>query len=346
QTADPLRPRTTANQHAVALLQMSGVDADERKLTDKRVGHDLEGQGRKRRLVVGGALNLFPRVGVNALDGQNIERRRQIVHHGVEHGLNALVLEGGPTDHREDFHLERRTAQFGLANGFAFDALVHQLILIVFFDDGLDQDLMVGGGFLLQLCRNFLDLILGTQALVIPDDRLHGHEIDDALELVFLADGQLNGDRARIEAFADRIDRVFEVSAHLVHLVNEANARHAVLVGLTPNRLGLRLYSVYGIEHGTSTIKYTQRALDLGGEVHVAGRIDNVDPNIFPNAGGRRRRDRNAAFLLLRHPVHRRGAFMDLTNAVRASRIEQDALRGGGLTGIDVGHDADIPATI
>jgi hypothetical protein len=37
---------------------------------------------------------------------------------------------------------------------------------------------------------------------------------------------------------------------------------------------------------------------------------------------------------------------MDLTNAVRASRIKQDALRGSGLTGIDVGHDADIPATI
>jgi hypothetical protein len=37
---------------------------------------------------------------------------------------------------------------------------------------------------------------------------------------------------------------------------------------------------------------------------------------------------------------------MDLANTVRASCIEQDALRGGGLTGIDVGHDADVPATI
>jgi hypothetical protein len=36
---------------------------------------------------------------------------------------------------------------------------------------------------------------------------------------------------------------------------------------------------------------------------------------------------------------------VDLANAVRASRIKQDALRGRGLTGIDVRHDADIPAT-
>ena len=329
---------------------MSGVDADEGKLTDERVGHDLESQGRKRRLVVGGAFNFFPRVRVNALNRRNIERRRQIVDHGVEHGLHALVLEGGAADHREDLHLQRRAAQrslqFGFANGFAFDVLVHQLVLIVVFDDGFDQDLMVGGGFLLQLFRNLLDLILGAQALVIPDDRLHGHQIDDALELVFLADGQLNGNRAGIEALADGVDGMLEVGAHLVHLVDEANARNAVLVGLAPNGLGLRLDAMHGIEHGAGAVEHAQRALHLGGEVHVAGRIDNVDANVFPDAGGRRRRDGDAALLLLRHPVHRRGAFMDLTNAVRASCIEQDALRGGGLTGIDVGHDADIPATI
>jgi len=31
---------------------------------------------------------------------------------------------------------------------------------------------------------------------------------------------------------------------------------------------------------------------------------------------------------------------------MRLSRIEKDALGRSGLTGIDVGHDADIPATL
>jgi len=31
---------------------------------------------------------------------------------------------------------------------------------------------------------------------------------------------------------------------------------------------------------------------------------------------------------------------------VRASCIEQDSLRRGGLTGIDVRHDADVPAAL
>jgi hypothetical protein len=31
---------------------------------------------------------------------------------------------------------------------------------------------------------------------------------------------------------------------------------------------------------------------------------------------------------------------------VRASGIKKDALRRSGLAGIDVGHDADVPATL
>jgi len=37
---------------------------------------------------------------------------------------------------------------------------------------------------------------------------------------------------------------------------------------------------------------------------------------------------------------------MDLSDAVRSAGIEQDALRRSGLTGIDVGHDTDVPATL
>jgi hypothetical protein len=35
---------------------------------------------------------------------------------------------------------------------------------------------------------------------------------------------------------------------------------------------------------------------------------------------------------------------MHLTDAMRPSRIEKDALGRGGLAGIDVSHDADISA--
>ncbi len=64
--------------------------------------------------------------------------------------------------------------------------------------------------------------------------------------------------------------------------------------------------------------------------------------HVAPLAGGRSGGDGDAALLLLLHPVHRGGAFVHLADLVRAAGVIQDAFGRGGLTGIDVGHDADI----
>ena len=48
-----------------------------------------------------------------------------------------------------------------------------------------------------------------------------------------------------------RID-VIEVRAHAVHLVDETNARNAILVGLAPHRFRLRLHAGDGVEHATA----------------------------------------------------------------------------------------------
>src|ERR1700692_2150377 len=61
---------------------------------------------------------------------------------------------------------------------------------------------------------------------------------------------------------------------------------------------------------------------------------------------GLRLRKRESSLLLLLHPVHDGRSFMHLADTVRLSRIKQDALRRRGLPGIDVGHDADVPATL
>ena len=188
-------------------------------------------------------------------------------------------------------------------------------------------------------------IVFGAHGLVLPDDRLHVDQIDDAFELVFLADGNLNRDGLGIEALADGIDGMLEIRTHLVHLVDEANSRDAVLVGLTPDCFRLRLHAVHRVKHRDRAVEHAQRALDFGREIHVAGRINNVDANVAPGAGGRGGRDGDAALLLLLHPVHGGSAFVHLSDAVRPSRIKQDALGRSGLAGIDVGHDADVPAT-
>ena len=135
---------------------------------------------------------------------------------------------------------------------------------------------------------------------------------------------------------------MIEIRAHAVHLVDEADARNAVLVGLPPHRFRLRLHAGDRVEHRDRAIEHAQAALHLGREIHVAGRVDDVDRDVAPLAGGRGGGDRDAALLLLLHPVHGGGAFMDFADLVSAARVIQDALGGRGFTGIDVGHDADI----
>src|SRR5690606_18122842 len=52
--------------------------------------------------------------------------------------------------------------------------------------------------------------------------------------------------------------------------------------------------------------------------------------------------DGDAPLLLLLHPVHGRGALMDLADLVGLAGVIEDALGGRRLAGVDVRHDADV----
>src|SRR3978361_215218 len=77
-----------------------------------------------------------------------------------------------------------------------------------------------------------------------------------------------------------------------------------------------------------------------------AGRVDDVAPVLVPGAGRRGGRDRDAALLLLLHPVHRGRALVDLTDLVGATGVVKDALGRRRLTGVDVRHDPDVPGLL
>ena len=61
-----------------------------------------------------------------------------------------------------------------------------------------------------------------------------------------------------------------------------------------------------------------------------------------PLARGGRGGDRDAALLLLLHPVHRRRALVDLAHLVGAAGVVEDALGRRRLARVDVGHDPDV----
>ncbi len=214
--------------------------------------------------------------------------------------------------------------------------------LVVSLAHLLDELLAVVLGLVEHVGRNLADDVVGAHGFIVVGNRLHADEVDNAEELVFGTDGELDGDGIRFELADDLIERPFEVCADAIHLVDEADARDTVFVGLAPDGLRLRLDASNRVEHGDRAVEHTERPFHFRGEVHVAGRIDDVDTVIAPEAGRGRGGDGDATLLFLLHPVHDSGPFVDLTNLVGDARIEEDALGRGGLAGIDVRHDADV----
>ena len=308
------------------------------------IGHDLEDEGRERRVLGGGARDLVLGLRVGALDGGDVERARQVVDDRVEQRLHALVLERGAEQHGRDRVGERPGAERAADHlrrnrRLVLEVGLHQLVVVL--RDRVDERVvrLLGGGR--ELGGDLPDRERLPE-LVLVDDRAHLDEVDDADVLVLLADRDLDRHRVRAQAIAHRLDGVHEARARPVHLVDERDARDAVAVGLTPDRLGLRLHARDGVEHGDCAVEDAQRALDLDSEVHVPGSIDDVDAMVAPERRRRRRRDGDAALLLLRHPVHRRGALVHLAELVRAAGVVEDALGRRGLARVDVGHDPDV----
>jgi len=309
----------------------------------------LERQGREWSVILGFADKDHRMIRrIDTLNRRHIERARQIIHHCVEKRLHALVFESRSAQHREDLHVDGRLTQSLLqlfrSRRLTFQKLVQHVVVV--FGDRLDQLHAEGFRLLYQISRNLFDRVLRAHRLVVPHNGTHLDEIDNALEIRFRANRDLDRNRTSAEALADGLDHVLEISTSLVHLIDKANARNLVLVTLPPDGFGLRLHARYGVEQRNRAIEHAQRTLDFSCEVDVARRINNVDTDIVPGAGRCSGRDRNTTLLLLLHIVHRRRAFMHFADAVRNARIEQNALSRSRLTGVDMRHDSDVPATI
>ena len=330
----------------VAGLHMTGVHTHVGQLAEERVSSNLEGECRERLGHGGLAVNLNGLI-VDSVAGDvgNVQRAGQVGGDGVEEGLHTLVLEGGTTDDGVglgiDGELADSTLDFVDGEFFTGEVLLHEFFIGL--SDGLDELLTVFGSAVSEIGGDLFDAgFLARFNLARPHEGLHGEQVDNAVEGVFSADGELQNQRLGAEAIFNGLNRVVEVRAHLVHLVDEADAGDVVLGSLTPHLFGLRLDAFLTVEDGDSAVQHTEGALHLNGEVHVAGGVDDVELGALPVAGGGRGGNGNTAFLFLLHPVHGGSAIVSLTDLVVDTGVEQDALGSSGLTSIDVSHDADI----
>ena len=74
----------------------------------------------------------------------------------------------------------------------------------------------------------------------------------------------------------------------------------------------------------------------------MSGGVDDIYAMALPECGSSSGGNGDTSLLLLLHPVHCRGTIMGLTDLMSSTGVEQNTLGGGGLTSVNVGHNADI----
>ena len=221
----------------------------------------------------------------------------------------------------------------------AFQVAVEQVVIR--FGDLLDHPGAPLRRLALEVGRD-IDGLRGVAELVGPDDRFLLDQVDHAHEIRLEADRHLHRDGVGPQALPDHVQRSVIGGADAVHLVDEADARDAIPVGLAPDRLGLRLDALDGVEDHDPAVEHAQAALDFGGEIDVAGSIDDIDDVVAPGSRDGRRNNGDAALAFLLHPIRDRRPVIDRPNAVRPTGIEEHPLGGRGFAGIDVGNDPDV----
>ena len=343
-TADAFVLTGLGVEHGHAGFNVTGVDAEEAQVADEGVGGELEDEAGHGGLVIVGAGHFFFGAHQGALHFLDVEGRRQVGDDSVEEELNAHVAESGTAHNGND----------SLSDGGLTDA-----VMDVFFRQGTFFEVLFHHGFILfshgfhhfktllfvhvdEVGGDFFFPEVSTLGFLVEHDGLTADQVHNATEFVFDTDGQLEHDGVGLQAVADGLHRAEEVGADTVHLVDEADTGDVVSVSLTPNGFRLGLNAVHAVEHGHSTVEHAQGTFDFDGEVHVAGGVDDVDGLALPLAVGGSRGNGDAAFLFLFHPVHGGLTFVSFTNLVGNASVEKDTFGGGSLTGVNMGHDADI----
>jgi len=95
-------------------------------------------------------------------------------------------------------------------------------------------------------------------------------------------------------------------------------------------------------DHQYGAIQHVQHPLDLGDEVGVTGRVDQVDGDVIDDERHDGRLDRDPALSLQREGVGLGAALLDAADFVDDTGGEQQPLGQRGLTGVYMRQDPQV----
>ena len=127
-----------------------------------------------------------------------------------------------------------------------------------------------------------------------------------------------------------------------VDLVDEDQGRDAEALERPEQQRRLRLDALDRRDHEDGAVEHAEDAFDLGDEVGVARRVDQVDREVADQERGDRGPDRDAALALELERVGLGGAGVDAADVIDGACGVEEPFAEGGLTGVDVGEDSEI----
>ncbi len=149
-------------------------------------------------------------------------------------------------------------------------------------------------------------------------------------------------DDRRGESLGDAREHPFVARAGAVDLVDEQQRGHAQSLEGAHQDACLRLDALDGRDHQDGAVEHRQGAIDLGDEVRVARRVDQVDGQVTDRERRDGRLDRDAALLFERHGVGLRRTGVDAADFLDDAGCIQQPLCEGRLTGVDVCEDPEV----
>ena len=132
----------------------------------------------------------------------------------------------------------------------------------------------------------------------------------------------------------DRLQHAFGIRPAAVDLVHEDERRNAQALHRPHQHARLRLHALDSRDHEHRAVEHVQHALDLGDEVGVAGRVDQVDRDVVDDERNYRGLDRDAALPFEREGIGLSTAFVDASDLADDTGDVQEPLGEGCLTSV------------
>jgi hypothetical protein len=294
-------------------LDLARQDAEHVDPPGERVGDRLEDE---RGRAVRGHLELERLLG----------RRGNPLDEEVEQPGGAEVLGGGAAPDREE-HVGHHGVLKGRRELVPRDLALVEVALherFVGLDDRVDELLAVVRGLGSDLVRD-LDRISLLPAFG-REIGLHVKEVDDALEVVLMADRDVDRDAAVGELGAKLLENRQEVRALAVGHVHEHEAREAELLAAGPEPVRLHFDAVDAVQDEERSLDHAQRRERVRLEARIAWRVDEIDLPVLPFDVAERGGQGHLALLLVLVPVGDRRALLDRAEPVRGASLKEECL--------------------